>query len=95
VKGPDAGPPASSTPTAIPTAPATIDAGSPAAHPSEAGPPTRKLDAKPVNGQCPAGYGACGVGCRLKCSKDTDCGTPTAHCKEGFCLGPNAQPCAK
>jgi hypothetical protein len=73
---------------ALPPAPAAPkDAGPPA--------PVKKLDVKLVGGQCPAWYRACGAGCRLTCTKDTDCEFATAHCQGGYCLGPGAMPCAK
>jgi hypothetical protein len=83
----DAGPP---TATAV-------DAGSPApqARQLDAGAPSRRLDVKQVNGQCPGGYRACGVICRLTCAKEGDCGLATATCQGGFCLGPGVQPCGK
>jgi len=73
---------------AVPPAPAA---------PKDAGPPgpVKKLDVKLVGGQCPAGYRACGAGCRLTCTKDADCEFATAHCLSGYCLGPGATPCAK
>jgi hypothetical protein len=61
----------------------------------DAGSPMKKLDVKQVGGHCPAGYGPCGVACRLTCGKDVDCGAPNAHCQAGFCVGPGAQPCGK
>ena len=77
--------------------PATLaDAGKPSpTQTPDAGAPTKKLDVKEVGGRCPAGYQACGAMCRLSCSKDSDCGLATAHCKAGLCMGPGAAPCGK
>ena len=74
-----------------------VDAGhaTPPPLPKDAGPPPKKLDVKLVSGQCPSGYRTCGAGCRLACAKDTDCSLASAHCQNGYCLGPGAQPCAK
>ncbi len=81
---------------AAPFAPAfAADAGGLRSEPPErpdAGAPKR-LDVKRVGAACPNGYRACGVACRLACTRDTDCGLSTAHCQAGMCLGPGAKAC--
>lgn len=73
------------------------DAGAPAPAAGDGGlpaKPSKPLDAKLENGKCPAGYATCGVACRLTCKTAADCGFFTAHCQDGYCLGPGAIPCA-
>lgn len=82
-----------------PTPAAVADAGKTSATPAPdagaPGAPGKRLDVKEIGGRCPPGYQTCGAMCRLSCSKDSDCGLATAHCKGGFCMGPGAQPCGK
>jgi hypothetical protein len=54
----------------------------------------KPLDLKKSGTACPAGYAACGVACRLQCSKDADCCIAGATCSGGTCLGKGATPCA-
>jgi hypothetical protein len=45
-------------------------------------------DIHQTNGNCAAPYAKCGAGCRLQCSKDSDCcGTPGKTCQGGMCGG--------
>jgi hypothetical protein len=75
----------------------------PAAHRADAGPatpppqprPARPLDVKQEGGECPAGYSPCGAMCRLQCRFEGDCVAPGARCVGGYCLAPNAMPCAR
>jgi hypothetical protein len=73
------------------------DAGTPAPAAADGGlppKPSKPLDVKPENGKCPAGYATCGAVCRMTCKTAADCGFFTAHCQDGYCLGPGALPCA-
>jgi hypothetical protein len=75
-----------------PPPPPVVDAGH--ATVVDAGTAAKPLDVhKDKNGNCPAGYKACNIGCRLTCTSAADCGVSTATCQSGFCLGPRATPC--
>jgi hypothetical protein len=79
-------------------APAVVkDAGAvvptPTAVPDAGAKPGKPLDVKKVSGACPAGYAPCSAVCRLTCKTEGDCGVATAHCVDGYCIGPGASPC--
>ncbi len=67
-----------------------LDAG---AKPTPTAPP-KPFDVHKTNGGvCPSGYAPCSAVCRLTCKAAADCGTSTAQCTGGFCLGPGASVC--
>ena len=70
-----------------------VDAGAKPPVPTPPSAPPRPLDVHKTNGVCPAGYAPCSAVCRLTCKAAADCGTSTAQCTGGFCLGPGAAVC--